>query len=101
MSAEAMELFEAVRGELFDAIRRSLASDGHCKSYEGALYIAHVWPNYFEHSEPPHYRVHLDCYVIGPNRHYDWTAQTMLGAVAAFAADVRQWIKDYESEDAA
>ena len=71
MKSYELAEFETLRRCIFDLIRQSLALDGQCKSYEGALSIH--FPSYFQdrNGEENGYAIHLDCYVIGPSRHYD------------------------------
>lgn len=91
--------FVAIRAELFLAIARLLAEDGHCKSYEGAFKI-HA-PNYFEESaavsdhgwlREDAWAIELHCYLIGPNRHYRWSGRTFAEALQKAEIDIRAWI---------
>ena len=88
-----------LRAELFQAIAESLASDGHCKSYEGAL-LVHL-PNYFE-EQAAHdnfgrlgtggWTIELHCYLIGPNRHYRWEGHSFDECLSKAELDIRAWI---------
>jgi hypothetical protein len=93
----AAERLMALRERLFVAIQHSFEECGNGKSYEGAFSIA--FPNYFEARDPgPHaWMVHLDCYVVGPSRHYDWHGVTLEDAVAATEKDVNGWIEESEA----
>lgn len=95
--------FEDLRRDLFLAIKRALARDGHCKSYEGQFSV--VFPNYFESLDTEirqAWTIRLDCYVIGPNRHYTWYGRSFAEALDAAESDVRRWIaQDSDDEDAA
>lgn len=86
-----------LRLKLFDAIGRALAEDGHCKSYEGTFSIR--CPNYFEHIGKEvgdaFWAVGLDCYVVGPSRHYEWTGRTLTEAVSKAESDVMGWIEEW------
>jgi hypothetical protein len=95
MTPAWMEKLEAFRAYVFEAIRKSLEEDGHCKSYEGAVAIH--WPNYFEQDQPQ-YGVHLSCYLIGPTRGYDWTAPTIEAALDKALHDVRIWCERPHTE---
>lgn len=88
-----------LRARLFDAIRRALEIDSHCKSYEGAFRVG--LPNYFESLEGrrSEWVVELDCYVIGPNRHYQWAGETFMDAVLAAERDIDGWIAEFDAED--
>lgn len=90
-----------LRAELFQAIAASLAEDGHCKSYEGALTV-HL-PNYFEETAAHDsfgwhgkgsWVIELHCYLIGPNRHYRWEGRDFNECLTKAEKDIRAWIAD-------
>lgn len=85
--------FMEVRARLFQAIKEALAEDGHCKSYEGALWIK--FPCYFEGDL---WRIKLDCYVIGPSRHYEWEGQSFEESLTKAETDILWWIKEKANE---
>lgn len=95
---EAAIKLVGVRERLFDAIRRSLEIDGHCKSYEGAFRVA--LPNYFASLEGgrAQWVIELDCYVIGPSRHYEWAGETFMDAVISVERDVDEWIAEFNDQ---
>lgn len=77
--------FYELRQKLFNMIKESLDEDGHCKHYEGELHIEIIFPNYFAtKKEEPTYCIHLDCYLIGPSRHYDWYGKTLTECLDKF-----------------
>lgn len=80
---------EKLRKRLFDAIELSLKEDGHCKSYEGAFSI--VMPNYFNNNG---WSIALDCYVIGPGRHYSWSGKDLEEAYNKAEKDIISWINE-------
>lgn len=91
--------FETLRRDLFAYLAKCLAEDGHCKSYEGAFSIQHHLPNYFEETHnggdaQSLWRIHLDCYLIGPTRHYDWDGDTFDNALEKCERDLREWMKE-------
>jgi hypothetical protein len=95
ITVEEIMRFNRLRHRAFRGIRDALAEDGHCKSYEGAFSI-HM-PNYFTELSPPStpaWGIELHCYVIGPNRQYEWVAPTFAEALAAAEADVGRWLAD-------
>jgi len=94
MTHEELARFLALRVELFDAIRVSLEEDGHCKSYEGLFNIC--FPNYFDHrsGDAESWGITLDCYLIGPNRHYTWSGATFADVLERCETDVRAWIDE-------
>jgi len=84
---------DALRKDLFDAIDYAIKMDGHHKSYEGRLTMC--WPHRFENE----YTIALDCYVIGPNRHYYWTGANFTEALDKAEKDIRNWIKEEYEHD--
>lgn len=86
-------------------IRESLAEDGHCKPYEGSWRLN--MPSYFERTTAPDtpwlwvrdgWSIELDCYLIGPHRHYEWNAPTLSEALAMAEAEVTRWIAEAREE---
>ena len=99
ISADDYARFEQLRADLFDAIAKALDEDGHCKSYEGSFRLQ--FPNYFESlpspsemtdSEP--WGILLDCYVIGPSRHYEWWGATFADVLQKADTDIRAWMHE-------
>jgi len=90
--------FLELRADLFTAIASQLREDGHCKSYEGAFTIR--LPNYFDQADDEEpWQITLDCYVIGPNRHYHWNGSTFKDALDACEMDVRAWITEVKDDE--
>lgn len=80
------------------AIDKSLKEDGHCKSYEGAMRIGARFPDFFDHKEElPQWIIELDCYVVGPSRHYKWWDSSLSGVISKAEKEIRQWIQDDEN----
>jgi hypothetical protein len=80
-------------------VAAALQRDCCHKSYEGRIEAVTVLPNVFEDDQRPKYLVRLDCYVMGPNRHYEWEGYESLDAVLATAtAVVEGWITEAEEE---
>jgi hypothetical protein len=96
MNIDQLERFQDLRNDLFDVIRQLLARDGHCKHYEGTFRIQ--FPSYFatrpDVDDPQPWAVFLDCYVIGPHRHYEWWGETFAEALNAAEADIRAWMHE-------
>lgn len=88
--------FVELRDELFTAIKDALAGDGHCKSYEGAFTVR--LPNYHEQDDQGAWQIALDCYVIGPNRHYYWNGDSFADALQQAEKDIRKWIAEFRDE---
>ena len=87
---------EAFRALVFRGVKEALEFDGHHKSYEGRVGI--VYPSYFDATEPETedkpFVVVLDCYVLGPHRHYEWRGATLDWALRLATADVEEWIAE-------
>lgn len=91
------------RGLVFGGIEKSLAQSSHCKGYEGRIEYGVALPSYFEAKHerevPPEHQLCLHCYVLGPSRHYKWTAPSLDQVFENATADVRKWIAELAEED--
>ncbi len=90
VSDAGWESLDLLRDRLFSCIERMLAEDGHCKSYEGAFSVH--FPNYFDSGVDESIVLTLDCYLVGPSRHYRWEGDNLVKAVESAAADINSWI---------
>lgn len=88
------EKIDELRRLVFEEIKRCLADDCHCKSYEGQVTV--VYPNYFD--EPDDFAIRLDCYLIGPARHYVWSGTSIDDCADKAIADVKKWIEEWKCE---
>jgi len=94
-SADEFAKFRALREYVFEAIAEELEIDAGCKSYEGRMAI--WFPHYFmENTFAPEQKsdnwcVQLNCYVLGPTRHYDWCGATLGEAVDKAEREIRTW----------
>ena len=94
--------FELLRAKTFEGIKKALAIDSHCKSYEGAFEVLCLYTDYFEDSQAiakPEVVIRLHCYVLGPSRHYEWKGKTFAEALAKADYDITYWIKQLEVQD--
>lgn len=103
MTADEYARFEKLRSDLFDAIALILSRDGHSKSYEGTFRIQ--FPSYYESrgvliedSQRP-WAIFLDCYVIGPSRHYEWWGEDFADVLQQAERDIRAWMHEAIEED--
>ncbi len=91
-----IERFLEIRKRLFKKIGENLEEE--CgKSYEGEFYITMCYPNYYDDDnclieKPCHWVIHLDCYIVGPHRHYDWTGKTLKEALDKCDNDISSWL---------
>jgi hypothetical protein len=98
MTPEDYARFEKLRADLFDAIAVILSRDGHCKRYEGTFRIG--FPSYFQSRDidpempPSGWVLMLDCYLIGPQRHYEWWDVTFADALREAERDIRAWMHE-------
>lgn len=90
--------FMQLRAKLFSCIQRALEEDDYSKSYEGTFEL--IMPSYFEesydHPEDDAWILRLHCYVIGPNRHYEWQGRTMTEVVAKAKESIDQWCEAWK-----
>lgn len=96
ISQQDLMRFAQLRGELFAFIGMALKENGHCKSYEGAMQIG--FPDYFSADDDGAWSVSLDCYVIGPSRHYTWTGKNFTEALDKAEKEIRGWFGDELNE---
>lgn len=99
MNESDIEDLYKLRKKLFKYIKKALMEDGTHKSFEGAFSI-HL-PNYFEDMEEKsgysnHWGLSLDCYVIGPNRHYTWYGKTLDECIQKASEDINSWCKRFD-----
>jgi hypothetical protein len=79
-------------------IDRALEMDSYCKGYEGAIRLRIDLPGYFGSGDPL-YTLELDCYVLGPGRHYEWHGVDAALVFRCATADVRKWIAMLEEDE--
>lgn len=93
--------FELLRARTFEGIKKALAIDSYCKSYEGAFEVLQLYTDYFEDNNAiaaPEVIIRLHCYVLGPARHYEWKGKTFEEALAKAEYDISDWIRVLEVE---
>jgi hypothetical protein len=99
---QAMASFIALRAKTFAALKRVLEADPYCKAYEGRFHI--TFPDYFDGEafsllHPSIcWAIALDCYVLGPNRHYAWPGKSLQECVIKAERDIDAWIAEWEQE---
>lgn len=75
-----------------DGIRRALELDGVHKGYEGHIALRVDLPSFFDDKAHTLYSLTLDCYVLGPGRHYVWHAVNERELFEVATRDVTSWI---------
>jgi len=94
-SVDDLAKFNALRLYVFQEIARELELGGPGKSYEGRMAI--WFPHYFmENTFAPEQKadnwcIQLNCYVLGPTRHYDWCGATLGEAVDKAEKEIKSW----------
>lgn len=95
MELESYDRFVELRQIVMMKIRRALEEDSYCKSYEGSFDIVLSHPTYFEDKTGTRgvdvYGILLDCYVLGPSRHYEWWGETFEEALSKAEVDIYSW----------
>lgn len=96
MKIEGYEKFLELRKWFMEKLDKVDISDGH-KSYEGTFELGFSYPSYFDKKwdgvsdEPEYVTIMLHCYVIGPNRHYEWHGRTIEEAVNKAREEIESW----------
>lgn len=102
MSPTEYAQFEKLRADLFDVIAVVLSQGGGGKSYEGTFRIQ--FPGYANAREqaefgPSPWAIFLDCYLIGPSRHYEWWGDTFADVLLKAETDIRAWMHEAQEDD--
>jgi len=98
-----MERFLEFRRHVLDELKKYFtneANDGHHKSYEGAMALSFNYDDYFTVESPEEIGevvITLDCYVLGPSRHYRWSGKTIDEAVSKARVEFDSWLLEVES----
>ncbi len=81
-------------------VEEALAQDGHCKHYEGRITLTVEVPPYAEAytGAHTHWTMRLDCYVLGPARHYTWHAVNEDDLFRIATRDVEGWIAELHDD---
>lgn len=82
------------RKELFAAIAEALELDGHHKHYEGQIKLSYLIPGYFNDNEPGRFQLEVDCYVLGPERHYRYHGSSPSECVSKAKRDLTEWVEE-------
>lgn len=92
-----IESFERLQNDVDETVRALRHAGEPGKAYEG------TWGMIYEgvetdSEESEHWIITLDCYLIGPHRHYTWVGETMKEALRKCEDDVRGWIAEAMEE---
>lgn len=91
-----LDSLHALRQKLFAAISRRCEEGCPCKRYEGEIEITQSYPGFFDDPEarqtPEQYTLRLHLYVLGPNRHYEFSAPTLQQAIHMAQRQIDIWL---------
>ena len=102
MIDKTWERFLALRDKILGFIDRKYKSGEWIKMFEGRMKITFEFPIYTDDPQGtaiPEVNIHLDCYVIGPARHYDWVGKTFEIALDKAGKDIDSWILEDECDN--
>ena len=88
------QLIADFRNLVYTGIATALLLDAHAKGYEGDVRLVVTMPGYFQRLTPVLYTLQLDCYVLGPARHYKWSGTDPEEVFARATADVEGWVTE-------
>lgn len=98
ITCESYQRFLKLRQTVMGMIRDAFAEDPYGKSYEGTFELLVNYPNFYEDEsgvdEANAYCIRLHCYVLGPDRHYEWWGNTFEEALYDAEAEIRSWKED-------
>jgi hypothetical protein len=94
ITTDELARFEKLRADLFDALALLVSLGGSGKSYDGTFRIQ--FPGYYEarDDDENQWGIFLDCYLIGPHRHYEWWGATFLEVLTLAETDIRAWMHE-------
>ena len=102
MSDKTWERFLALREKILGFIKQKYESGDGIKMYDGRMNITFEFPIYTDDPDGtalPGVNIHLDCYVIGPRRHYDWNGENFEIALDKAEKDIDEWILEDECDN--
>ena len=95
-----MDRFLALRERLFTALTEILThGGGPGKSYDGEMSLKVEYPCGYDDDSRPRYVIELDCYLIGPGRHYRWVSHLFDVALYKAEKDIDAWIAEEREYD--
>lgn len=102
---EGYEEFLDLRKWFLGQVEKAVKQRECHKSYEGTFELHIQYPDYFEYSDnnildkPDAFAIVLHCYVIGPQRHYEWSGKDLKKIVNKCRTDLEQWCKEDIEDD--
>lgn len=93
MNIEHIERFQKLHHKVKEACEQVVNEGGCSKSYDGRMSFSIDLPAFYEEDQAPLYHIHLQCYLIGPARSYDWFGLTSDECLDKAEADIDYYIK--------
>lgn len=93
------ERFYKLREALIAKVNQIRAEGEPGKMYEGLFRINYTFPDASDCwdgiiNKPCEVAIELHCYLVGPNRHYEWRGKTLEKALEKCEQDVYRWIAE-------
>lgn len=92
MNIEHIERFQKLHLQVKNACKQVVSDGGGSKSYDGMMNFSIDLPAFYEEDQAPLYHIHLQCYLIGPTRSYDWFGLTPDECLNKAEADINFYI---------
>ncbi len=89
---------ETFRALVHRGIEQALQLDGVHKHYEGHITLQVDVPGYFAEHRTALWTLQLDCYVLGPGRHYYWHGTSEAEVLRVATRDVQGWIEELHDD---
>lgn len=90
--------FPVLRKKLAAYLQDCFENEAYGKWYEGTWTVASIFPDVYQDPKgelpPESYVIKLDCYLVGPHRHYEWEGKTLDDAFDRCKKQVEIWIGD-------
>lgn len=93
MNIEHIERFQKLHLQVVDACKQAVNDGSGSKSYDGRMSFSIDLPAFYEENSLPLYHIHLQCYLIGPTRSYDWFGLNADECLNNAEADIQYYIK--------
>ena len=87
--------FRLLREKVLEEVERQHRNGEPGKMSDGQISVK----IFFDNNGEVHWQIWLYCYLIGPQRQYDWEAATFSEALDKAIADVSEWIEEAKAED--
>ncbi len=87
--------FRLLREMVFNEIERQRRNGEGGKMSDGQISVK----IFLDNDGEVHWQIWLYCYLIGPQRQYDWEAATFSDVLDKAVADVNAWIEEAKAED--